>query len=212
MVIKININTQKKSSKRKRVRRNNKKKNKLKLTLVILFLIVYLLNDPTSQGFILQLISLFMYVLIGAVIIFIAHKVYRKKTQSKIDEKLRNSNINEIDKMDGDKFEEYLGSLFIALGYDTEVTKTSGDQGADLILRKNGNVIVVQAKRYSYNVGNSAVQEIFTAKNFYGANDAWVVTNSYFTKSAQELAKVNEVKLIDREQLIELSLQSLQIL
>ncbi|WP_286145525.1 restriction endonuclease [Bacillus sp. AFS077874] len=212
MVIKININTQKKSSKRKRVRRNNKKKNKLKLTLVILFLIVYLLNDPTFQGFILQLISLFMYVLIGAVIIFIAHKVYRKKTQSKIDEKLRNSNINEIDKMDGDKFEEYLGSLFIALGYDTEVTKTSGDQGADLILRKNGNVIVVQAKRYSYNVGNSAVQEIFTAKNFYGANDAWVVTNSYFTKSAQELAKVNEVKLIDREQLIELSLQSLQIL
>ncbi|PFE67406.1 endonuclease [Bacillus cereus] len=120
---------------------------------------------------------------------------------------LRQSSINEIDQMNGRQFEEYLSSLYQSLGYQTEVTKGSGDFGADLILKGNNETIIVQAKRYSTKVSLQAVQEIVAAKSYYNANHAWVVTNSYFTKPARELAIANDVLLIDRDLLIKLSAQ-----
>ncbi|WP_253187253.1 restriction endonuclease [Paenibacillus sp. GP183] len=48
--------------------------------------------------------------------------------------------------MDGRQFELYLGLLFKALGYKTEVTLSAGDYGADLVIEKNGVRTVVQAK------------------------------------------------------------------
>jgi restriction system protein len=105
--------------------------------------------------------------------------------------------------MDGVKFEYYLKELYISLGYSAKVTKSSGDFGADLVLTKDGRKIVVQAKRYSNNVGVKAVQEIKAAQSHYNAIESWVVTNSYFTKAAVELARSNSVKLINRDQLIQ---------
>ncbi|WP_053365753.1 restriction endonuclease [Bacillus sp. FJAT-27245] len=105
--------------------------------------------------------------------------------------------------MDGIKFEHYLKELYSGLGYSVRVTPSSGDFGADLILTQNGRKIVVQAKRHSSNVGVKAVQEIKAAQSHYHAGEAWVITNSYFTKAAIELAKSNSVKLINRDQLIE---------
>lgn len=122
-------------------------------------------------------------------------------------EELRQSSINEIDKMNGQQFEEYLSSLYQSLGYITEVTKGSGDFGADLILENNGEKIIVQAKRYKNKVSIQSVQEIAAAKGYYNANHAWVVTNSYFTAPARKLADANDVLLIDRDLLIKLSAQ-----
>lgn len=68
-------------------------------------------------------------------------------------ERLKRSGIADIDKMEGVQFEQYLGHLFQAQGYKTQVTKAAGDFGADLILQKAGRKIVIQAKRYSKNVG-----------------------------------------------------------
>lgn len=116
--------------------------------------------------------------------------------------KLRNSGIAEIDRMDGVQFEHYLAALFKGMGYKTEVTKASGDYGADLILVKNNEKTVVQAKRYKSNIGIKAVQEISSARLHYQATSAWVVTNSNFTKAAVELAQSNNVRLIGREELI----------
>ncbi|WP_342591586.1 restriction endonuclease [Paenibacillus shirakamiensis] len=67
--------------------------------------------------------------------------------------------------------------------------------------------MVVQAKRYSKNVGLKAVQEVQGAKAHYKASEAWVVTNSDYTQQAYNLAKSNQVKLINRDQLIEQLLQ-----
>ena len=85
-----------------------------------------------------------------------------------------------------------------AKGYDVELTPYVGDYGADLVLKERGKKIVVQAKRYQSSVGVKAVQEIIPAMNVYGADEAWVVTNSYFTKQALTLAKANRVKMVDR--------------
>ncbi len=73
------------------------------------------------------------------------------------------------------------------------VTRAAGDFGADLILKKVDKKIVVQAKRYSKNVGISAVQEVVGSKAHYNADEAWVVTNSGFTEAAIDLARSNDV-------------------
>jgi restriction system protein len=121
-------------------------------------------------------------------------------------ERLKRSGIKEIDQMDGRQFENYLGHLFRMHGYNAEVTQSSGDYGADLVITKGGRRIVVQAKRYKNNVGLKAVQEIYAAMNHYKATEAWVVTNSDYTEQAYTLAKSNGVKLINRNQLIEMIL------
>lgn len=112
--------------------------------------------------------------------------------------KYLNSNLYTIDKMNGIEFENYLKSHFQKLGYNVKKTTTTNDYGADLVCFKNGEKIVIQAKRYSGKVGIKAVQEIVSAKGFYGACKAIVVTNSYYTKNAITLASANQVELWDR--------------
>ena len=81
------------------------------------------------------------------------------------------------------------------------LTDYSHDYGADLIVKKRGEKIVVQAKRYEKNVGIAAVQEAVGSVAYYDADRAMVVTNSNFTKSARNLAKQNEVELWGREEI-----------
>lgn len=106
-----------------------------------------------------------------------------------------------VDAMNGYDFEKFLGEIFQSAGYDVEGTKLSGDQGADLFVSRFGKKIVIQAKNYSGSVGNTAVQEAISAKSFYGCDEAMVVTNSYFTRSALELADAASVRLVGRREL-----------
>ena len=119
------------------------------------------------------------------------------------NEKLTKNNIaiEDIDGLDGFAFEHLLGALFKQMNYKVEVTKSSGDQGADIIISKMGRKTVVQAKCYLNNVNNKAVQEVVAAMKFYNADAGMVVTNSYYTKGAIELAKANDIALWDRDKL-----------
>jgi restriction system protein len=92
--------------------------------------------------------------------------VYKSKREN---ERLRSSGIKDIDSMDGIQFEHYLKELYLSRGYSAEVTSASGDYGADLLLKKDGKKIVVQAKRYTKDVGIKAVQEVMGAKSYYQA-------------------------------------------
>jgi hypothetical protein len=99
--------------------------------------------------------------------------------------------------MSGPEFERVLAAFFREVGYVTKITGRAGDQGMDLMLRKDGRKVAVQAKRYAKPVGNRAVQEAIAARQFHGTDDAWVVTTSSFTKSAAELASPANVRLVD---------------
>lgn len=107
--------------------------------------------------------------------------------------------LKKIDKLEGRAFEDYLIVQFRRLGYRVKKTEASNDYGADLILKKRRECIVVQAKRYDYGVGISAVQEVVGSIAYYGADRAMVVTNRYFTRNAKRLAAQNDVELWDRE-------------
>jgi len=118
-----------------------------------------------------------------------------------------------VDLMRGTTFEDYLATKLKAKGYTVQQTPASGDYGADLILTAaNGIKIAVQAKRYSDKVGIKAVQEISSAKNYYGVDECWVITNNYFTAPAINLADSNDVKLIDRDELVEWMLEEKHII
>lgn len=114
-------------------------------------------------------------------------------------QKLSKSGIHEIDRMDGKTFEKYLECLFEGLGYKVERTRYVGDYGGDLVTRKDGIKTVIQAKRHKNRVGVRAIQEAVAAKGFYDCQKAMVVTNSYFTNEARQLANKNDVELWDKK-------------
>lgn len=98
----------------------------------------------------------------------------------------------------GTEFETYLAGVLKQEGFeDICGTPKTGDQGADLIAKRNGRQIAIQAKRYKGSVGNEAVQEVVASVKFYGADEGWVITSGTFTPSAKALAQRNGVKLID---------------
>lgn len=126
---------------------------------------------------------------------------YKKLIENNDKFKKNNVIIEDIDGLDGFAFEHLLGALFKQMNYKVEVTKGSGDQGADIIISKMGRKTVVQAKCYLNNVSNKAIQEVVAAIKYYNADAGMVVTNSYYTKSAIELAEANNIALWDRDKL-----------
>lgn len=116
--------------------------------------------------------------------------------------RMLNASMKRIDKMSGVKFEEYLMYQFRKKGYRVKLTPLTGDFGADLILRKYHRKYIVQAKRYQGAVGIKAVQEVIGAKEYYGIEHGMVVTNSYYTKAAKELAKASGIELWGRNEII----------
>ncbi len=143
--------------------------------------------------------------IVVALLLYIFFKLWRK---SRASAKFRKAGIYHIDEMTGEEFEQYLGELFERRGFKVSYTKASSDYGADLILSDPEDTIAVQAKRYSGTVGVKAVQEVIGALKMYEATQAWVVTNSYFTKQAERLAESNDVYLINRDELLELILDT----
>lgn len=99
----------------------------------------------------------------------------------------------------GEDYENYIIKELREIGYKAYGTKKSGDQGADIIINLNEYFrIIAQCKYYSSPVGNTPVQEIIAAKEYYRANYCIAVTNQTFTQGAISLAYVNNVKLIDK--------------
>lgn len=142
----------------------------------------------------------FIWAFLG--VLAVAYIVYGIVIRIARRRRLSRSGINDIDRFGGKTFEEYLEVLFKRLGYGVERTKFLGDYGGDLVLRKDGVRTVVQAKRWTKSVGVKAVQEVVAAKGYYDCAKCMVVSNSRYTKQAQELARKNKVELWDRDMLI----------
>lgn len=97
----------------------------------------------------------------------------------------------------GGPFEKFLRAIFEELGYQVQLTRSTGDQGVDLIVVKNNVRIAVQAKGYADSVGNAAVQQAHAGMTYYHCSRCAVITNSFFTPSAIELAARVGCVLVD---------------
>lgn len=106
--------------------------------------------------------------------------------------------MKQVDELSGVEFELFLAYLYERNGWLVELTSATGDYGADLVVRKPGRVVIIQAKHYSGNVGYDAVKEAFTAKAIYEANEAVVISTAEYTDQAKVAAKKLNIRLLGR--------------
>ncbi|MGN0306903.1 MAG: restriction endonuclease [Lachnospiraceae bacterium] len=105
----------------------------------------------------------------------------------------------EFDHLEGHEFELYCADLLKRKGFDEiEVTKGSGDFGADILAQKDGVTYAIQCKCYTSPVGVKAVQEAYAGRDYYDRMVGAVLTNQYFTAPAVEAATKLKILLWDR--------------
>lgn len=138
-------------------------------------------------------------------ILVISYRLLFKVGVMKKKEGYLNATLEMVDAMSGEEFEEFLKVHFEKQGYIVQLTPGSNDYGIDLICKKQyrssneqENGFVVQAKRYKGKVGVAAVQQVVAGAKYYDCKYGMVITNSYFTKNAWELAKKSGITLWDR--------------
>ncbi len=98
----------------------------------------------------------------------------------------------------GSDYEKWCALWLQKHGYkNVRMTKASRDQGIDILCEKNNYRYGIQCKYYSSPVGNFSVQEAYTGAAFYQCDQAVVMTNSTFTKDAEDAAEETNVELWD---------------
>lgn len=174
------------------------------MTVAAFFAVTFFLGASVSflYGYMYSITAAYIVgavlLLLCAVSFFAAFLGRKRKSPSPFSGNVADE-LNKIDEMSGLEFEEYAACLFSEIGYENvTVTASSHDQGADILMERDGVRFAVQCKVYSTRLGNTPVQEITAAREFYGCHVGAVITNSYFTDSAAELAKANRVLLWDR--------------
>ena len=109
---------------------------------------------------------------------------------------------NNFENVDPFEFERFISNLLKKMGYNTEVTRRTGDYGVDVIAEKNGEKIVVQVKRWKNPVPPAEINKLLGAMRNFRADRAIFVTTSRFTKNARYIADRNpEIELWDMEKL-----------
>ena len=177
------------SKKRRRKQKKNITTDIISLYAILIAFYMFAPND--KKAYALKPIIIISIILLAFIVISVLSKKMKRK-------KYLNSSLYVIDNMKGEEFEKYLKAHFEKLGYKATLTPASNDYGADLIIEKNGEKIAVQAKRYRNKVGNDAIQEVAGAIRYYECTKGLVVTNSFFTKNAINLAQKCQIELWDR--------------
>lgn len=112
--------------------------------------------------------------------------------------------IAQLDSLDGIEFENACAGLLLDHGFSNiELTKATGDFGVDILAERGGLLYGIQCKRYSSKLGSKPVQEIGTGVQYYGCDVGAVMTNSYLTAHAAELAEAADIEIWDRDTLTE---------
>ena len=114
-------------------------------------------------------------------------------------EKLRNSYVLNLSPYE---YEEYVAEELRREGFtDVDTTPKSGDFGADVLAMDGEWRVCVQCKRYApgHPVGVKAVQEVYSAKDYYGCDEAYIYTTSDYTKAAVDMAAELGVILVRTE-------------
>jgi len=105
---------------------------------------------------------------------------------------------------DGIGFEHACAAILEKCGWSVSMTRATGDQGVDLLAKKEDAIVAIQCKNTAQPVGNTAVQEVFAGRAYYEATAAVVVSRVGFTPSAIQLANRLAVFLVDSATLVDL--------
>ncbi len=115
--------------------------------------------------------------------------------------RVQDMTISDVDAITWREFEHMVAAIFRAKGMQAKATPAENDWGADVVVDGPEGRIVVQCKHWRRVVGVKAVQEVSAARSYYHADRAIVVTNSNFTRQAEDLALSCRVELWPRRRL-----------
>lgn len=148
------------------------------------------MKDLLNTGTELQLMNI-LIILLSLIFMIVLITFIIKRKRSMIPE--------EFDTLEGHEFEHYCAKLLRKKGFiDVEVTKGSGDYGADILAEKDGVTYAIQCKCYTAPIGVKAIQEAYAGRDYYDRMVGAVLTNQYFTTPAVEAAKKLKILLWDR--------------
>ena len=100
--------------------------------------------------------------------------------------------------MNGKDYEKVAAGYLRSHGFRrVKITGRSADYGVDIVAVKRRHRYAVQCKFYSKPVGVAAVQQVVGGMAYYNCDKAMVITNNTFTRQARELARMDEVTLLE---------------
>jgi restriction system protein len=125
------------------------------------------------------------------------------KTRRMLDEQTSLASITELSPK---RFEDLLGEAYRRQGYKVEEMLGGGaDGGVDLVLRRDGNVTLVQAKRWRDRpVPVQIVRELYGVMHDRAVSAGKLVTTSSFTSEAVVFAKGKPIELLGSAELLHL--------
>src|SRR2546426_577953 len=100
-------------------------------------------------------------------------------------------------------FEVWVGDHFRAMGYEVRLTPIHGDHGADLLVERDGEIIVVQCKhRPNGSVGEPVLRDLFGAMHHFSAARAILVTTGRVTEAARGWLRGKPIEALDATDLV----------
>lgn len=113
--------------------------------------------------------------------------------------------LNQLGSLTPEGFEEFVAELFEALGYEVDRVGGTGDEGADLMVRRQGLIGVVQCKYHSRGVvGSPELQKFLGTVHHTRSHKGFFVTTRTFTLAAEKFVAEHPIELIDGPRLVEL--------
>jgi restriction system protein len=102
-------------------------------------------------------------------------------------------------------FEEFVAEVFEALGYEVDLVGGTGDQGADLRVRRDGVLAIVQCKYHKSGVvGSPELQKFLGTIHHTRSHKGFFVTTRTFSLAAEKFVAEHPIELIDGPRLVEL--------
>lgn len=102
-------------------------------------------------------------------------------------------------------FEEFVAEVFEAMGYQVERVGGTGDEGADLVARRDGMRAVIQCKYHARGVvGSPELQKFLGTIHHTRSHKGFFVTTRTFSLAAEKFVAEHPIELIDGPRLVEL--------
>ena len=113
--------------------------------------------------------------------------------------------LAQLTSLSPETFEEFVAELFEALGYEVEQTGGTGDEGADLRVRRKDLLAIVQCKYHKRGVvGSPDLQRFLGTIHHTKSHKGFFVTTSTFSLAAEKFVADHPIELIDGPRLVEL--------
>lgn len=112
--------------------------------------------------------------------------------------------VEDLSRLDEGMFQGLVADVFRGYGYAVADASGPRSYGADLVMTKDGQKVVVQARQHEGAAGVDDVRDAHFAKHYYRADEAWVVSARGFSEQAVVAAEEAGVHLVTGEGVLRL--------